>query len=81
MGGQDLSIYEYPERNMSLDYSIQQGAMIACTKRVITCLARNGIRANYLTLGGLQDGSRDDPVFQKGYRRRIPMGRMVSERT
>ena len=77
MGGQDLSIYEHPERNMSLDYPIQKGGMIAYTRQLATCLARHNIRANCLSLGGLAETAPEDPVFLEAYCRRTPLGRMA----
>ena len=77
MGGQDLSIYEHPDRNMSLDYPIQKGGMIAYTKQLATCLARYKIRANCLSLGGLRETAPDDPVFLEQYCKRVPLGRMA----
>lgn len=77
MGGQDLSIYRDPESNMSLDYPVQKGGMIAYTKQMATCLARYNIRANCLTLGGLRETASDDAVFLKAYCSRTPLGRMA----
>jgi len=77
MGGQDLSIYDVPDQNMSWDYPIQKGGMIAFTKQLATCLARYNIRANCLSLGGLRETAPDDPVFLDAYRRRTPLGRMA----
>ena len=77
MAGQDLSIYEDPDRNMSLDYPIQKGGMIAYTKQLATCLASYRIRANCLSLGGLRETAPDDPVFLKRYCKRVPLGRMA----
>ena len=77
MGGQDLSIYEDPDDNMSLDYPIQKGGVIAYTKQLATCLARFNIRANCLSLGGLDEGAPTDSTFRRRYLERTPMGRMA----
>ena len=77
MGGQDLSIYDDPDGNMSLDYPIQKGGMIAYTKQLATCLARFNIRANCLSLGGLHETAVHDPVFLERYGKRTPLGRMA----
>ena len=75
MGGQDLGIYSNPEANISLDYPIQKGGMIAYTKQLATTLARHNIRSNCLSLGGLEETTPADEVFQNGYRRRTPLGK------
>jgi len=77
MVGQDLSIYEDPEANMSWDYPIQKGGMIAYSKQLATCFARYNIRANCLSIGGLGQTAPTDTVFRDGYCRRTPMGRMA----
>ena len=76
MGGQDLSIYKDPDANISLDYPIQKGGIIAYTKQLATTLARHNIRCNCLTLGGFQEASHD-PYFLKRYNKRVPLGRMA----
>ena len=77
LAGQDLSIYEHPERNMSWDYPIQKGGVIAYTRQLATCFARYNIRANCLSLGGLRETAPDDPVFLERYCKRVPLGRMA----
>lgn len=77
MVGQDLSIYEQPDRHMSWDYPIQKGGTIGFTKQLATCLARHRIRANCLSLGGLQETAPSDPIFLEAYCRRTPLGRMA----
>jgi len=76
MGGQDLSIYKEPEANISLDYPIQKGGLIAYTKQLATTLAQYNIRCNCLTLGGFFESSLD-PYFLKRYNKRVPLGRMA----
>lgn len=77
MGGQDLSIYEDPEKNISQDYPIQKGGIIAYTKQLATTLAQHGIRANCLTLGGLRGTEPPDSVFLARYCKKVPLGRMA----
>ena len=78
MGGQDLSLYDEPELNVSLDYPIQKGGMIAYTKQLATTLAQYNIRANCLTLAGLRESVSPDAVgFLKRYCKRTPLGRMA----
>ena len=77
MVGQNLSIYDDPDSNMSLDYPIQKGGMIAYTKQLATCLAQYNIRSNCLSLGGLSETAPDDPIFLEQYNKRTPLGRMA----
>jgi NAD(P)-dependent dehydrogenase (short-subunit alcohol dehydrogenase family) len=76
MVGQVPSIYKDPDANISLDYPIQKGGIIAYTRQLATILAQYNIRVNCLTLGGLSD-SGHDPYFLERYNKRVPLGRMV----
>ncbi|MBN1445906.1 MAG: SDR family oxidoreductase [Candidatus Omnitrophica bacterium] len=77
MGGQDPGIYEQPDKNLSMDYPIQKGGVIALTRQLATTLAQYNIRANCLSLGGLSETAPADPVFLERYCKRTPMGRMA----
>ena len=74
--GQNLSIYEDPEASISLDYPIQKGGMIAYTKQLATVLGQHNIRANCLSLGGIEAPSLD-PDFVERYSKHLPLGRMA----
>lgn len=76
MGGQDSSIYRDPEPNISLDYALQKGGIIAYTKQLAAILGQYNIRANCLTLGGLWESGLD-PYFLERYNKRVPLGRMA----
>ena len=76
MVGQDLGIYEEPEESISWDYPVQKGGIIAYTKQLASTLARHGIRANCLTLGGLGEGT-PGGRFLEQYCKRTPLGRMA----
>ncbi len=77
MVGQDLSIYDEPDKNYSWDYPFQKGGIITYTKQVATVLARFNIRCNCLSLAGLLETAPDDPVFMKRYCDKTPLGRMA----
>jgi NAD(P)-dependent dehydrogenase (short-subunit alcohol dehydrogenase family) len=77
MVGQDLSIYKDPDQNISSDYPIQKGGIIAYTKQLATILGKYNIRVNCLTLGGLWEPTHD-PYFLKQYNKRVPLGRMTT---
>ncbi len=74
--GQNLSIYADPEENISLDYPIQKGGMITYTKQLATVLGQHNIRANCLSLGGIEAPGLD-PDFVERYSKRLPLGRMT----
>lgn len=76
MGGQDLSIYKDPDPNISLDYVIQKGGVIAYTKQLAAILGKYNIRVNCLSLGGFWESGMD-PYFVERYEKRVPLGRMA----
>ena len=76
LGGQDPSIYRDPEPNLSLDYALQKGGIIAYTKQLATILGQYNIRANCLSLGGFWEAGLD-PYFLERYNKRTPLGRMA----
>ena len=75
----DQRIYEgsqYMDRaiNTPAVYSASKAAVIGLTHHLSTYWARNGIRVNTLTPGGIQSGQ--NGVFQEKYSSRVPMNRM-----
>ena len=76
MVGQNLAIYDEPEKRCCWDYPMQKGGMIAYTKQVATVLARFNIRCNCLSLAGLRETAPDDPSFLEEYCKKTPLGRM-----
>ncbi len=78
MVGQDLGIYDEPDKNYSLDYCFYKGGIIAYTKQLATILARHNIRSNCLSLGGLGSTAPADPVFLERYNAHTPLGRMAN---
>lgn len=76
MGGQDTSIYKDPEPNISLDYALQKGGIIAHTKQLAAILGQHNIRVNCLSLGGIWEATLD-PYFLERYNKRVPLGRMT----
>ncbi len=61
----------------SLDCPIFKGGIIAYTKQLATTLAQHSIRANCLSLGGLQETAPND-YFLPRYNQRVPLGRMAT---
>lgn len=76
----DQRIYEgshYLNRqiNSPAIYSASKSGVIGLTKYLATYWAKDGIRVNAITPGGVESGQND--TFKKNYSNRIPMGRMA----
>jgi NAD(P)-dependent dehydrogenase (short-subunit alcohol dehydrogenase family) len=75
----DQRIYEgsyYLDRqiNSPAIYSASKAGVIGLTKYLATYWAKEGIRVNAITPGGVESGQND--TFKKKYSNRIPLGRM-----
>ena len=77
MGGQDPRVYDNPDENVSFDYAIMKGGMIAWSKQLATVFAKDNIRCNCLSLGGFKDPENPPGDFEKHYCARTPLGRMA----
>ncbi|MEN2768686.1 SDR family oxidoreductase [Ornithinibacillus xuwenensis] len=78
--GPDQRIYEgsyYLERqiNSPAVYSASKAGVIGLTKYLATYWAKDGIRVNAITPGGVESGQND--TFKENYSNRIPLGRMA----
>lgn len=78
--GPDNRIYEgsyYLNREINTPaiYSASKGGVVALTKYLATYWAKDGIRVNTITPGGVESGQND--AFKEKYSNRIPMGRMA----
>jgi NAD(P)-dependent dehydrogenase (short-subunit alcohol dehydrogenase family) len=56
-------------------YSASKAGVIGLTRHLSTLWAKDGIRVNALTPGGVESGQND--VFQRKYSDRVPLGRMA----
>jgi len=66
----------YPDGTQKpVDYSITKGGVIMLTKYLATTYGAKNIRANTLTLGGVEKNH--DEAFQKNYSDKTPLGRMM----
>lgn len=79
--GPDNRIYEgsfYLERQINTPaiYSASKAGVIGLTKYLATYWAKDGIRVNAITPGGVESGQND--TFKKNYGNRIPLGRMAN---
>jgi len=69
------SFYLGGKINTPAVYSASKGGVVALTRYLATYWAKDGIRVNTLTPGGVQSGQ--NARFVKNYSKRIPMGRMA----
>ncbi|MBD8519611.1 SDR family oxidoreductase [Lysinibacillus fusiformis] len=78
--GPDNRIYEgsnYLERQINTPaiYSASKAGVVGLTKYLSTYWAKDGIRVNTITPGGVESGQND--TFKQNYSNRIPLGRMA----
>lgn len=78
--GPDNRIYEgsyYLDRQINTPaiYSASKGGVVALTKYLATYWAKDGIRVNTITPGGVESGQNEK--FKQNYGNRIPLGRMA----
>lgn len=79
--GPDNRIYEgsyYLDREINTPaiYSASKGGVVALTKYLATYWAKDGIRVNTITPGGVESGQNE--IFKEKYSNRIPLGRMAN---
>jgi NAD(P)-dependent dehydrogenase (short-subunit alcohol dehydrogenase family) len=70
----DFSIYEGTPMTMPVAYSAIKGGVIAFSKYIATYYAKNNIRVNSISPGGVFDKQPD--IFVKKYTAKTPLGRM-----
>jgi NAD(P)-dependent dehydrogenase (short-subunit alcohol dehydrogenase family) len=70
------SLYDHPEVQSPIHYSVSKAALIHLTKELGVRLAPRKIRVNAISYGGV--AGRVDPEFQKRYARLTPIGRMLN---
>ncbi len=78
--GPDNRIYEgsyYLDRQINTPaiYSASKAGVVGLTKYLATYWAKDGIRVNTITPGGVESGQND--IFKQNYSNRIPLGRMA----
>jgi NAD(P)-dependent dehydrogenase (short-subunit alcohol dehydrogenase family) len=77
----DQSLYAYRSARgeafyKPVAYSASKSALLNLTRYLATYWGPNKVRVNMLTFGGVFNNQ--DKEFLKGYRRRVPLGRMAS---
>lgn len=83
--GPDQRIYDgiknpynpHEKLNTPIVYSVTKGAVQSLTRYLATYWAKENIRVNCLTLGGVYEGH--DKKFVKNYSSRTPLGRMAKK--
>ena len=61
-----------------IGYSISKSGILNLTRFLATKFAKDSIRVNTLTLGGVEDNN--PPKFVKAYSERTPLGRMADKK-
>jgi NAD(P)-dependent dehydrogenase (short-subunit alcohol dehydrogenase family) len=76
----DFRIYSEGDRRSPEMYGATKAGVIQMTRYFAVDLAKNGIRVNSISPGGVfNPESPQDPEFVRKYSERSPMGRMASE--
>lgn len=75
----DQRIYEYKEKPFfkPAAYSVTKSGVLNLTRYLATYWAKNNVRVNTLTLGGVFNNQ--DEMFLKNYNSKVPLGRMAGE--
>ncbi len=73
----DQRIYGDSGLNSSIVYATIKSAILNFTRYVAVYWAKDGIRCNTLTLGGLEDRSNNFKYFRENYNYRVPLSRMM----
>ena len=68
--------YEGTDMDMKPEYAAIEGGIIALSRTLATKYAKDGVRINCVSPGGVYDGQPDS--FVKSYCNRVPMGRMAT---
>jgi NAD(P)-dependent dehydrogenase (short-subunit alcohol dehydrogenase family) len=73
----NLSLYDDPERQSPIHYSVAKGALVHLTRELAVRLAKQKVQINCVAFGGVE--GRVDEAFKERYSNLCPMGRMLRE--
>ncbi len=71
------SLYDDPERQSPIHYSVAKAALVHLTREMAVRLAKQKVQVNCVAFGGVE--GRVDEAFMHRYAKLCPMGRMLSE--
>lgn len=69
------SLYDHPERESPIQYSVAKAALSHLTKELSIRLAKDSIQVNCIAYGGVE--GRADDLFKHRYSKMVPLGRML----
>jgi len=73
----NLSLYENPEQQSPIHYSVAKAALVHLTKELAVRLINQGVQVNCIAFGGVE--GRVDESFKQRYSTLCPSGRMLKE--
>ena len=75
----DQRIYQYKEKPFikPVTYCVSKSGVLNLTRYLSTYWAKNGVRVNTLTIGGVFNNQ--DETFLKNYNNKVPLGRMANQ--
>jgi len=71
------SLYDDPERQSPIHYSVAKAALVHLTRELAVRLAKRQVQINCVAFGGVE--GRVDEAFRQRYSTLCPMGRMLKE--
>lgn len=71
------SLYDDPERQSPIHYSVAKAALVHLTRELAVRLAKQKVQINCVAFGGVE--GRVDEAFRQRYANLCPMGRMLTE--
>lgn len=71
------SLYDDPERQSPIHYSVAKAALVHLTRELAVRLAKQKVQINCVAYGGVE--GRVDEAFRQRYANLCPMGRMLTE--
>lgn len=73
----NLNLYDQPETESAIHYSVAKAALVHLTKELAIRLAKRKIQVNCISYGGVQ--GRVNEIFKQRFASLSPIGRMLTE--